>query len=239
MKSNAFSMLRSSARIRWWSRVAKPLMVGLAVLSTAASGFHREIPGARTARSHPQPFGNIMRESHEVGDPDILAAEAVLLFLHSSLPDSVHVLEDRILLLPSGQIMTADEAARALAALEKPVECYPEARDGVLVIECLRISEKRERFQRELAADNLRDLLGRNWRKMASQSGSSVILSGRDRALLLSVPALVAFHRDYRLDSARLKAHPATAAERQMGLVLKVEVERLPERRHFAIDPDQ
>jgi hypothetical protein len=127
--------------------------------------------------------------------PGYWAARLALLVLRASLPKRPRLDTDSYQLAPSTDTVTADAAARLLAALPKPLRCLAEARERVVHITAGPLVEHSLGKARHLGNEGLLQMVRKRYPEPIDDL--IVIWLGREEQLLISVRDTRESLRDY------------------------------------------
>ncbi|HEX8690849.1 MAG TPA: hypothetical protein VF746_00295 [Longimicrobium sp.] len=158
---------------------------------------------------------------------DLSAAHVAVFALRASLPRRVPVDVDRVILPPDDAVLNDREAAAVLAAM-RPVQCVPEVRSGVLVIETAPLSEE----EAEFARSSLRDAGGCIPAQLEASTEAGghpqILLIGRGETMVVDTETLKRSFAEYviTIDGFCIDGRLPDAAERERGIQWVVHVGR-------------
>src|SRR6266566_183190 len=122
-------------------------------------------------------------------------ARLALLVLRASLPKRARLGADSYHLAPSTDTLTADAAARLLAALPKPLRCVAEPRERVVDIRTEPLSDNSPARARHVATGGLLRMVGVRYPE--PNDDVTVVWLGREEQLVLSLRDAREWIRDY------------------------------------------
>ena len=170
--------------------------------------------------------GAILRGDSADDRASLMAAKMQLLVLRASLPRSTVIERDLVAIAPDSDAITSDEAARALAALPKPVSCAAGTTvPGALLVECQLLSASdrildHSRYVRSWASD-------RDIQRLVPPAGNLFVL-GREEYLVLPRFAFERWYRHYEAPATvGFGFRPPTPEENAQGGDYTLVVERV------------
>jgi hypothetical protein len=127
--------------------------------------------------------------------PGYYAARLALLVLRASLPKRARLDSDSYQLAPSTDTVTADAAARVLAALPKPLRCVAEARDRAVRMNIGPLGEESSTRARRSGTEGLLQMVKKRYQEPIDDL--IIVWLGREEQLRVSVRDAREFLRDY------------------------------------------
>jgi len=148
------------------------------------------VVGARLARrSQPEEvrFHGRLAQVPVRGDEDRVA-RAALIVMRGIVPAESDVPRNRVRIHPGSETLTAEEAARRISAMEKPIHCDPRLVGDVLEISCEAAGDEYEPDLRVQRSDvSTGELYSQHEReRMATGDPHHILLVGRGESLDLS-----------------------------------------------------
>lgn len=132
------------------------------------------------------------------------AARLALLALRASIDPQKPLAPGTVVVAPSSTVITVEAAARALAALPKPVSCKATAENGVLTIDCRPLDAGETEWRHYRSAKEFsgghRGFMSHTIERYGPSDAHLVAAFGREERLLLPLQVAVDWHRDYMIN---------------------------------------
>jgi len=149
--------------------------------------------------------------------PGYLAARIEVLALGAALNLSVPAGVSRYSIFPSDHVLTAEEAAKALAEMMKPLACVADTVDQLVVIKCEEITEPVRLDYQRMVAEEFAQSFGGDIRRLYARGLDNplVFVRGSTDAVVVDLRTVEEWSHSYAIPGAvSLEPPDAVATER-------------------------
>jgi hypothetical protein len=166
------------------------------------------------------------RRKSAVPDEEI-AARLAPLGMRAAVPRVNLPEADRVVLLPSESLLDNVGAARALARIPKPVECFAHVRDLILQVQCVTITDpaKLQLVQHISGGSPSGSVLLAAVRRAASRAPMPIVqVDGTGESVLATPESVELWLRDYLIGGVGLGGREPDERESSRGVVYVIVV---------------